>query len=376
MKLPTWFIDALESDSDKELAKEGKLKALDKVIVCCQKCGKRIETIVKSKIVPANVNNPDYKIMCKCCAQRNDDELIGKRFGQLVVIKELAPDKDDNNQSRHRKVLCQCDCGKLVTPFLKNLRRGISTSCGKHRSKKTVIQHDVINKSNIEVLNDVGKIEEKQKEVVKSKANCSYTKKAKPKQSKFGFLRETSENAERFGFDKNTGICMTGLEIYLEEIYPDYKWIHDKVLGNIDGVSYKTRPDYRCEEYKLIVEFDGIAHYTSPDQILRDYKNTEIYERLGYKVIRIPYFIQLTNQNVEKIFGVKVYTDLFPVGVPSFSVELKNTPAYLCPLGIERMAREFKSFPDDYKTNIEYLKTIDKNLSGVDALENFYSNNV
>ncbi len=179
MKLPTWFIDALESDSDKELAKEGKLKALDKVIVCCQKCGKRIETIVKSKIVPANVNNPDYKIMCKCCAQRNDDELIGKRFGQLVVIKELAPDKDDNNQSRHRKVLCQCDCGKLVTPFLKNLRRGISTSCGKHRSKKTVIQHDIINKENSEVLNDIGKVEKKKKEIVKSKSNCEYAKKNK-----------------------------------------------------------------------------------------------------------------------------------------------------------------------------------------------------
>lgn len=372
MKIPDWFIDALESNSDKELAKNGKLKALDKVIVVCQKCGKRIETVVKSKIVPANLSNPDYRVMCKCCAQRNDDELIGKRFGQLVVIKELAPDKDDNNQSRHRKVLCQCDCGKLVTPFLKNLRRGISTSCGKHRSKKTVIQHDIINKENAEVLAEIGKVEEYKKEVVKSKANCKYAKGKDMKQSNFGFIRETSEKAEQSGVDKTTGICRTGLEKYLEVIYPDYKWIHDKALGNINGVSYRTRPDYRCEEHKIIVEFDGIVHYSNPEQILKDYKNTETYEKLGYKVIRIPYFIQLTNKNVEKLFGVKVYTDLFPVGVPSLSVELKNTPAYLCPLGIERMAREFKSFPDDYKTNIEYLETIDKSLSGANVLKEYY----
>ena len=42
MKVPEWFVDALENDSDKELAKEGKLKALDKVIVRCHNCGKSI----------------------------------------------------------------------------------------------------------------------------------------------------------------------------------------------------------------------------------------------------------------------------------------------------------------------------------------------
>lgn len=32
--------------------------------------------------------------------------------------------------------------------------------------------------------------------------------------------------------------------------------------------------------------------------------NQELYESYGYKVVRIPYFIQLSNEVVEKLFGV------------------------------------------------------------------------
>ena len=112
----------------------------------------------------------------------------------------------------------------------------------------------------------------------------------------FGFIRETEEKANLAGIDKATGICRTGLEKYLSVIYPGYSWIHDKPLGKINGVTYRSRPDYRCEEHKIIVEFDGILHYSNPEQVLKDKYLTEIYTNLGYKVIRIPYFIQLTNQ--------------------------------------------------------------------------------
>lgn len=189
----------------------------------------------------------------------------------------------------------------------------------------------------------------------------------------FGFIRETEEKAIQAGIDKATGICRTGLETYLAVIYPGYNWIHDKPLGKIDGVSYKTRPDYRCEEHKIIVEFDGIVHYSNPEQILKDYHLTETYTNLGYKVIRIPYFIQLTNKNVEKLFGIKVVQQLFPKDIASMSVIEKNSPGFLCPLGIERMANEFKQFPEDYEINVKFLESFDKKLSGVDILKHYYN---
>ena len=40
---------------------------------------------------------------------------------------------------------------------------------------------------------------------------------------------------------------------YLEEIYPEYVFVHDKMVPD-SGM--KNRPDYRCDELNLIVEFD------------------------------------------------------------------------------------------------------------------------
>ena len=125
---------------------------------------------------------------------------------------------------------------------------------------------------------------------------------------------------------------------------------------------------------KLIIEFDGLPHYTNPDIIEKDLKNTELYEGFGYKVIRIPYFVQLTNKAVETLFGVKVSEDLFDGVFPSLGIKGRNTPAYLCPAGIQRMAKEFKKFPEQYLTNINALKEQnDIFKSGIDFLVKEYN---
>jgi len=193
---------------------------------------------------------------------------------------------------------------------------------------------------------------------------------------KWGFLRETKEIAKNAGIDKDTGLHRTGLEEYLEVIFPEVKdWIHDKMLGDINGKVYRNRPDYRSEKLKLIIEFDGLQHYTKPDIIEKDIKTTEIYNNLGYKVVRIPYFIQLTNKAVKVLFGINVTEELFNEEVSSLGIKGQNTPAYLCPAGVKRMALEFKKFPEQYRTNIRFLKNQnDPYKSGVEFLENEYYN--
>ena len=73
------------------------------------------------------------------------------------------------------------------------------------------------------------------------------------------------------------------------------------------------------------------------------------------------------------MFGVEVNIPLFPEHVSSLSIEVRNTPAYLCVDGVRRMAEVYKMFPDDYKVTIEYLKSIDSPLTGVKYLEYFYN---
>lgn len=193
--------------------------------------------------------------------------------------------------------------------------------------------------------------------------------------NKWGFLRETRELAKKAGIDKDTGIHRTGLDDYLEVIFPNTNnWIHDKAFGNFNGKNYKTRPDYRNDDLKLIIEFDGLQHYTKPDIIEKDIRLTEQYENFGFKVVRIPYFIQLSNRAVKTLFDVDVSEDLFDENIPSLGANGQNTPAYLCPAGLKRMAFEFLKFPEQYTTNIEFLKKQnDPFRTGVEFLEQEYN---
>lgn len=52
-------------------------------------------------------------------------DLIGQRFGRLIVIKHVGINKWKNSTW-----LCQCDCGKKKTICGNNLRRKVTQSCG------------------------------------------------------------------------------------------------------------------------------------------------------------------------------------------------------------------------------------------------------
>ncbi len=186
----------------------------------------------------------------------------------------------------------------------------------------------------------------------------------------WGFLRETKEDAEKAGVDKDTGVCRTGLDEYLSVIFPNtHDWIHDKGGVELDGKKLGTRPDYRSESLKMIVEFDGLPHYTNPDVILKDLQNTENYEKSGYKVVRIPYFIQLSKDAVKELFSVDLDQELFDDSIPSLGLKGRNTPAYLCHEGVKRMAKEFLRFPHQYEINLKALKEANSSfLTGVDLL--------
>jgi hypothetical protein len=50
--------------------------------------------------------------------------LIGRRFGRLIVIKRLS------NKNSKKNWLCQCDCGKEHSAPGYSLKRGTTQSCG------------------------------------------------------------------------------------------------------------------------------------------------------------------------------------------------------------------------------------------------------
>ena len=98
-----------------------------------------------------------------------------------------------------------------------------------------------------------------------------------------------------------------------------------------------------------------------------------MYEAMGYKVVRIPYFIQLTNEVIKIMFDRDIKEMMFNPNIPSMGVKGMNTPAYCCPAGIKRMAKEFKLYPQQYEVNICALEKEDSYLSGFQMLKDEYN---
>lgn len=55
----------------------------------------------------------------------NVKDLIGQRFGKLVVLSRA-----ENDKTKHTRWLCQCDCGNTKIVHGCSLKRGLTQSCG------------------------------------------------------------------------------------------------------------------------------------------------------------------------------------------------------------------------------------------------------
>lgn len=188
---------------------------------------------------------------------------------------------------------------------------------------------------------------------------------------KWGYLRENQKAADKAKTDPDANLYYTSLEKYLDVIFPDtHDWICNSYIGKLNGVMRRCYPDYRSESLKLIIEFDGMHHYKIPTQIIKDKENTLFYVSGGYRVVRIPYFIQLTKDVVKTMFGRDV-DELFDPTIHSIDIKWVNTPAFLCPLGVDRMAQEFLMYPSQMAVNLDFLKKLTEENEGNDLLTGY-----
>lgn len=167
----------------------------------------------------------------------------------------------------------------------------------------------------------------------------------------FGFVRETEKQA--LNEDTETRIIKTGLDVYLKYIFPQTSdWVHDKAFPNM-----RIRPDYRSDTLKLIVEFDGLPHFTSRDVYLKDIEKTKKYESYGYKVVRIPLYINLTTKVINTLFGLNLDQVFFDKDISPFNESFQ--PNCFCLSGLNRMAKDFLSIaPEQIQTMMVSIKDL------------------
>lgn len=115
----------------------------------CKNCGKEFQAKYKNRKYCSR--NCVCKVMSKNHI-KDFKELVGKRFGRLVVIER------ENKDKRHPHLICNCDCGKTVSVNVEQLLLGKTKSCGCMRIEKTFVEDTSLNtiRSKIRIDNTSG----------------------------------------------------------------------------------------------------------------------------------------------------------------------------------------------------------------------------
>ena len=152
------------------------------------------------------------------------------------------------------------------------------------------------------------------------------------------------------------------LGLYLQEIFSTFEIVHDKKVPNSNVL---FRPDYRIEELVLIFEFDGYGHFTNIKTIMNDKIKDKLYKKMGYTVIRIPYFIQLTEDVLKFIFqkynnsyNYKTISSTYPHG---FIDKKATPPSCFCHQGI----LNYKNYLNVYQQIPNIISDINKSLENL-----------
>lgn len=117
-----------------------------------------------------------------------------------------------------------------------------------------------------------------------------------------------------------------------QRIVVDRKLRWDMVFEDING--------------KVAVEFDGDEHYRHSLKIKVDREKDACARAAGYRVVRIPYWVQLTTHTLKHYFNLdaEIVQD-FPHGF----ITTKVFPASYSELGIERFRAELDELPADVR---------------------------
>jgi hypothetical protein len=98
-----------------------------------------------------------------------------------------------------------------------------------------------------------------------------------------------------------------------------------------------------------VVEYDGDEHYCNTLKIKADIEKDQKAVQMGYRVVRIPYWIQLTNETLRHYFGLEAGVEQdFPHGF----ITTKIFPASFCPLGLKRFVRELEALPPEVRHSV------------------------
>lgn len=176
------------------------------------------------------------------------DEMVGKTFGFLTVVKRL--EKNPNLASRSIRYLCKCKCGKEVEVNGNSLRTGHTTSCGCSRKGKNT--RDLTNLTSGEII-FLFPTEKRNGRCIIWQCQCSCG-------------RQIELSSHEFGHTKSCGCIKESLgEKRIREILEEQKIDFQTQYKFEDCIYTRELPFdfaiFKDEELYCLIEYNGQQHY-------------------------------------------------------------------------------------------------------------------
>ena len=137
------------------------------------------------------------------------------------------------------------------------------------------------------------------------------------------------------------------LESALKQVVGESNWRGREV--RVPNSRRRWDMAYQIQNHTTVVEFDGDQHYWDSLKIKVDAEKDAVANTLGYSVVRVPYWVQLTTETAKHYFGfnTKISQD-FPHGF----ITTKIFPASFSEMGVSRFAKELSALPKNTKNAV------------------------
>lgn len=137
----------------------------------------------------------------------------------------------------------------------------------------------------------------------------------------------------------------------LQKIIRLENWIGNEI--NVPDTRKRWDMGFNYNNNIYIVEFDGDQHFRDSLIIKSDDIKDEIAKSLNYITIRIPYFIQLTNETFKYYFNfIQKDINITQNYKHGFIDKKAKLPASFCELGKEKYNKIFESCPRNIQKEI------------------------
>lgn len=252
---------------------------------------------------------------------RPAEDLTGKKFNKLTVIRRATEEEWPRGSGRHAKWLCKCDCGNLTFVQSSDLKNGSTQSCGcKAKESAAKLAHK-LGKQNFQDLTGkkFGKLT-----VLKQgpyygrqiqwwcKCDCGATTLVRTTYLLSGHT--TSCGCNRQWGNGHTSKGEETIILLLKEAKISFE--REKTFPDMKKHGNHLRFDFYLPDKKIALEFNGIAHYQQNNffhKTFQDFQKRQEYDRykIGYclshgiTIYCIPYWELNNLSTAEDLFQSK-----------------------------------------------------------------------